>query len=521
MHRVLRTIKDIVVVAGCTAAGLALLEGFLTLLYPDSNAVLMPERAYLYKLRPDTIHVAHLSAPNGGGKVESRTNRWGFRGPDVDPAKQQLRVMVYGDSNIHAEFSPWECTFAARLGTWLTSLASIHVEVINAGVNGYGPDQVALRLEDEIDRWQPDVVIVDIFADNDLGDLLRNNLFRLDDRGRAYVTTEGWAGGPDWLTRTRIYRAAARLQRSLNEWLRKETAVAHLTRLTEEDFKSYRNNERAVSHPDHYDIDVSLDPQAESSQLKLSVFNHVVEHISQTVARRHGTRLAFLIQPSSRDISTNLSLNYKRLAELSPQYDRRNLSSQIEAVLRSHGLTYLNVFDEFAVDGRTPYYFCCDDDHWNDAGQDKAAKIAARFLVDHGLISAATGDPTAQLKPSMGPVVRAANRHAEHLTAAVGLGRNGDGRGDRDDPPGRALFTQVGPSHMDTSKNLGEAGLICSTVACSGGGSKWGVRPGFSMSRSGWLGCRRKATSSSACPRSSTLKRSGPNSSVPCQGRSG
>jgi hypothetical protein len=29
---------------------------------------------------------------------------------------------------------------------------------------------------------------------------------------------------------------------------------------------------------------------------------------------------------------------------------------------------------------------------------------------------------------------------------------------------------QDGRTHLETSKNLGEAGLICSTVACSWGG---------------------------------------------------
>ncbi|HXV74354.1 MAG TPA: hypothetical protein VD713_06460, partial [Sphingomonadales bacterium] len=37
-----------------------------------------------------------------------------------------------------------------------------------------------------------------------------------------------------------------------------------------------------------------------------------------------------------------------------------------------------------------------------------------------------------------------------------------------------------GIGQLDTSKNLGEAGLICSTVRCSGGGTAWGVRRGSS-----------------------------------------
>jgi hypothetical protein len=70
---------------------------------------------------------------------------------------------------------------------------------------------------------------------------------------------------------------------------------------------------------------------------------------------------------------------------------------------------------------------------------------------------------------------------------------------------------------LDTSKNLGEAGLICSTVACSGGGSAWGDRPGFSTSKSGWRGCRRRAMTSSGSPPWSTLKCSGLSSSGPCR----
>src|SRR6185436_5789593 len=58
------------------------------------------------------------------------------------------------------------------------------VEVINAGVTAYGPDQACLRIEDEVARLDPDLVVLAVFADNDFGDLARDKIFRLDGDGR-------------------------------------------------------------------------------------------------------------------------------------------------------------------------------------------------------------------------------------------------------------------------------------------------------------------------------------------------
>ena len=85
----------------------------------------------------------------------------------------------------------------------------------------------------------------------------------------------------------------------------------------------------------------------------------------------------------------------------------------------------------------------------------------------------------------------------------------------------RGMLGQATLAQLDTSKNLGEAGLICSTVGCSRGGSAWADRPGFSTSKSGWRGCRRRATTSSGWLPWSTSSCSGPSSSAPCRGPTG
>ncbi len=70
----------------------------------------------------------------------------------------------------------------------LERMLSTHApaEVLNAGVVGWGPDQEYLRMQRELDRLKPTVVVLAIFADNDKGDLMRDRLFRLAPDGACF-----------------------------------------------------------------------------------------------------------------------------------------------------------------------------------------------------------------------------------------------------------------------------------------------------------------------------------------------
>jgi hypothetical protein len=96
--------------------------------------------------------------------------------------------MVYGDSNVQARFSSLEDTFSHRLEIGLESRLGTKVDVINAGVIGFGPDQSLLRFIKDADVYRPNVVIFHVFADNDFGDLLRNRLFELAPDGTLVET---------------------------------------------------------------------------------------------------------------------------------------------------------------------------------------------------------------------------------------------------------------------------------------------------------------------------------------------
>ncbi len=158
-------------------------EWFLRHYFPEAGTVLRVDPLYHYGLIPNSRKLFRHSLGNGGGRVLVTVNSRGFRGSELED-RPALRVAVYGDSSIFAAFSHLDETFPVRLDHDLERALRKPVEVVNAGVEGYGPCQALLRLEGELETLRPNLIVFPVFADNDFGDLVRNKLFALDGGGR-------------------------------------------------------------------------------------------------------------------------------------------------------------------------------------------------------------------------------------------------------------------------------------------------------------------------------------------------
>jgi len=115
------------------------------------------------------------------------TNSWGFRGPEPD-LKAPLRGIVVGDSYMQGSFIGESETAPECLRRYLQDHRKTHVSILNAGVMGYSPEQYYYTLIAFADRFQPQFVVVSVFA-NDFGDIVD-------------VGTKGvgdWTGGKTWL----------------------------------------------------------------------------------------------------------------------------------------------------------------------------------------------------------------------------------------------------------------------------------------------------------------------------------
>jgi len=127
----------------------------------------------------------------GRAEVPIRTNSLGLRSPEITLAKppDTFRILVLGDSVTFGWSLRGEDTYASQLASLLATLRpNQRVEVINAGVSGYGTWQELRWLQETGLPLEPDVVIVQAHL-NDAADNLWGTL--------------GWQQGSDsWLVRT-------------------------------------------------------------------------------------------------------------------------------------------------------------------------------------------------------------------------------------------------------------------------------------------------------------------------------
>ena len=378
----------------------AILEGLLRLVLGNPSQQNTPYEFnpdYLVSLKPNYTDTFARSSENGGNRITWSTNSLGYRGAELLPDPDQ-RILVYGDSNVLARFSEEKDTFTAQLQAQLSSQnPDTSIEVINAGLVGAGTDQCVLRMEHELPRLKPDLVILHIFASNDMGDVIRNRLFELDEEGKLVKTDFPLLPDPDFksetgikarLKNTRLFALAGRLNRSLTRKGQLDPAayIQSIDRTNDEEFRVYKERRPLqFSHfADHYDIDIAIRPQAVSSITKVKLLSGLLQKASQ-ICTDNNCRLMVLIQPPVFDLCSNHLFGPKDLSSYQ-DYRPERLCSVIGQACRDQNIPALDLFPVFSSSQPEQLYFRLNDDHWNDAGQALAARITGDFISQNQLL---------------------------------------------------------------------------------------------------------------------------------------
>ena len=98
--------------------------------------------------------------------TEFKTNRLGYRGPEIEVPKppRRFRVVLLGSSNSLGHGVNNDAVYARKiehnLDRW--SGADIYFEVVNLAISGDSPTQRLLRLQNEVERLQPDWILGDV-----------------------------------------------------------------------------------------------------------------------------------------------------------------------------------------------------------------------------------------------------------------------------------------------------------------------------------------------------------------------
>jgi hypothetical protein len=415
--------KQLLLVMGGLAMGLLLGEAGLRVFSPTYPSVYQPDPTLLYRLVPSSRKVYVRDPENGGQHVLVKINSLGFRGEELRPRVHGRRIAVFGDSFIEAEFSSLENTFAKRLERDLNG-GGDSIEVVNAGVVGYGPDQERLRISQEMERLRPDVVVLAAYAGNDLGDLLRHKIYRLGADGSAIPNAYHLnpkiesllrrAAFPTDVWHSDLYRLA---RRALD---RRSTRPAACRfgppathpgpELVEESLESvdseYRafvvegNNEVNNIFCGHYDADVALTPDAPSARYKVALGEAVLREIQRGVEVR-GAMFVLLIIPSPVDVCAGYEVAVDRAKY--PAYAPSRLTDVFETIARRQGMRHLNLYAPFRALDACRFYFRHNDDHWNNEGQRVAAELTADLLRNIPPHLMATAESAPSLLAIRGP----------------------------------------------------------------------------------------------------------------------
>jgi len=370
--------------------------------YPIGDMTLELHQRYLHRYKPNSRRIYRFSAANGGNCILASINGQGRRGELV--SMNRPHVLVYGDSFISATFTPIKQTFVWQLEQKLTASLSTAPQVINCGVSGYGPDQESLVLEDEIDSLRPQLVIVSIYAGNDFGDLLRNKIYKLDDQKKLtnnhYTLDSSLVSQFAALQHSSPFYSVRLLREAWQHLAQSRTAaptpsdadyLESWLRDSQSEYEEYiinGNNSVRNLFGDHYDADVSLTPNSESSRYKRILMDRVIERMKKITAAR-SVPLMLMIIPAALDVVDNYvpSVNTRQY----PEYRRSELTDTVEEIARKYHLPYVNLFGVFREHGASALYYVVDNDHWNAEGQQLAAGVVAEYIKRQHLLGASLG----------------------------------------------------------------------------------------------------------------------------------
>jgi lysophospholipase L1-like esterase len=122
----------------------------------------------------------------GAARGETHINALGMRGADVPAARApgRLRVLCIGDSITYGEGMANDAdTYPAQLQAAFAARGRSDVEVLNAGVTGYGSRQCAQQLAELLPRTHPDLVLCCVGWDD-----------------VTFARLRGWHPAVDWVT---------------------------------------------------------------------------------------------------------------------------------------------------------------------------------------------------------------------------------------------------------------------------------------------------------------------------------
>ncbi|MEP3276389.1 MAG: hypothetical protein ABJN26_05460 [Stappiaceae bacterium] len=377
----------------------------LRILFPELNKPAAATRDHSDPLLPKQVSHKHKKLPN-----TANFDELGFRnqvadcvGSDV-PAK---RILLVGDSNIAATFLSDEDAPGNVLSKQLNSSNEYCYVVDSFGVSGFGPDQSLFAVRAKTDAAHYDHIVFHVFADNDLGDLVRNNNFfdneKLENHGYCYVK-------PVYLDNFLLFKAIksafykvfdyrivstyaehslghsekCSLPKYIDRYADPQKSFAQSLERSETEYK-ISSSGKIVPYMMNDRYDVSVACVADTAALEeLQINATAIFKEFQEILDDRNIDGTILIQPSESDVTDNHPGSRGELARYCEKYNPRNISDFVLRGIQNSGYKggVVDLYDTF--ENCSGCYFSVAelerDNHWNKHGVFVAMELLSKKI---------------------------------------------------------------------------------------------------------------------------------------------
>lgn len=328
---------------------LLILELMVRIFYPQiqTEPLFLPDEETITCLKKNAT--VRSSGPEY--KVTYILNSRGLRGPEYSYQKNKgvIRILGLGDSFTFGIGVDEKDTYLKKLEGLLTAefQKEYKIEVINAGIGGWGTAQELIYLKKEGLRYNPDLITIGFFV-NDPSD---------NDEGKLYK-----------LENNHLIRQAVKPSRSLSAVKKVTTYIPFYNFLTRHSqFLSLLRSQLTI-------ILTSRNKKNGPNYKNLDLTKALLKKINQ-LARANGSELIIILIPSKEQF----------LTQGSPS---RNMQLEVIRFCRDNNIKVLDLFSDFNASQAQSLYFTnpppeCT--HWNRSGHNLCAHILYDYLKDYNL----------------------------------------------------------------------------------------------------------------------------------------
>lgn len=281
------------------------------------------------------------------------------------------RVLVLGDSFMEALQVEFEASLPSLVEHTLAERSGKRIEVVNAGVSGWGTGDELRYLTQYGFSYQPDLVLVAMTLHNDISDNLREEWYAL--RGETLVE------------QPKVPMSSPRYGLvQLKAFLATRSQTYQLWRKV----KHGGEMQRVGAELDRHIVELFREPPTANIEHGYRLTELLLERMD-SVTRAHGARMAMVLLPLRVQLSDSLFSEFVRSAGASltqmPSEKPQRLMTETAARLGVPAVDLLMAFRQWTAWGREPLYLERDG-HWNAAGHKLAAEVVTEGLLKAGVL---------------------------------------------------------------------------------------------------------------------------------------